>query len=177
MAGREITVGDLLRFQSGDSLIYYRIVTVNPNELLFQGGSAILNDNGEWKIVDVSQEHTVDVINQNKPQRMLDDKKPTVQNATFTYYGKTLDIPNIGDILLVDMWNFGSYYILITQIEFGSGKKGTFFRGIQLGQKGMTSGFAPSSLRSRNDFELKNVRTTFYPKDKKSYIGYKVTDW
>ena len=56
--------------------------------------------------------------------------KPNLNRKNFVYYGKTIIIPAIGDIVIANFINFNTYYVLITDVKIDTGKQGTIFTGL-----------------------------------------------
>jgi hypothetical protein len=97
--------------------------------------------------------------------------------GSFVYYGKTIPIPNIDDIILVDVGMFNIYYILVKSVVLNPGKHGYKYSGIILKQRDMEVGMAPYQLTSRDKFELTDKKITIYPKDRSKVNLIKILEF
>jgi hypothetical protein len=99
-------------------------------------------------------------------------------SKSFNYYGKDIPIPEIGDIIYITYSNFSSYFIEISSVELGAGKKGTFYKGYILNQKGFShGGMAPAFVKSKDDFERSGKSVTVYPKEKNRVLQLIIWDF
>ena len=100
---------------------------------------------------------------------------------SFTYYGKEIPIPEVGDVVVVWFTNFDMRYIEITKVECDSGKCGTIYTGNILKQKDCSVGmYNPSVVKSKDNFEplltpegrVKIIKIN--PKDKNRIFSIKI---
>lgn len=103
-----------------------------------------------------------------------------LQQSSFEYYGKTIPIPNVNDIILVNFSNFDMRYVLITKVLLGKGKNGTKYSGLDLVQKGYDTGCcSPAFLKTRDDFDFEKSKkqVSINPKDKRRIISIEITEF
>ena len=101
-----------------------------------------------------------------------------MQRESFNYYGKDIPIPIPGDIIYINYSNFSSYFIEISSVELGAGKKGTAYKGYILNQKGFSQGtLGPAFVKSKDDFERSGKSVTVYPKEKSRVLQLIIWDF
>ena len=112
----------------------------------------------------------MDLLNQSS----LQGERPS-----FSYYGKKIIVPLIGDILFI-MYNSDFYYMLVTKVQQKPGKTGTIITGLNLQQKGFSAGsMGPAFIKSRSDFSIAEPVKSFdiNPKDRKINMTFKIYDF
>jgi hypothetical protein len=104
---------------------------------------------------------------------LIGQPKPVGDRDSFSYYGKEIPIPEVGDIIRVS--RFVDSYILVREVVLGNGKEGTYYKGNLLGQKGMETGMAPAFLKGRDDFQVTSKIVRVYPKKKGTHQEIVIT--
>lgn len=173
-----IKAGDVAHIQLDNEIINVKIKVVKEKELRTDRFILLFSDQKQkWQIMDLEKNHEIIIISKLNPEKLLTLPRSTNKNNSFMYYKKEIPVPNIGDIIIVNVANFSSYYILVWSVKLNSGKKGTIYTGWDLGQKGIEIGMSPSSLKSRDDFLLNGKYYQFMPKDRSNIIDIKITQF